>query len=67
MTAGVVSAIAGDLRSAHEGRDRASSGRKAPPFSQCSRTAGFLGLAIDEVAFGIEVIGNGCVDGGELL
>lgn len=50
---------------------RVRAGRCLPhevlPLGQGSRAAGLVGLSIDEVAFGVEVIVDVGMDGGELL
>ena len=47
--------------------DRRGSGHEAAPLGQGGRAERFVGRSIDEVAFGIEVIVDVGMDGGELL
>ena len=47
--------------------DRGSSDHEAAPLGQGGRAERFVGRSIDEVAFGIEVVLDVGVDGGELL
>ena len=44
-----------------------TSGHKRLPLGQGSRAAKLVGLAVDEVAFGIEVVVQGRVNRGEFL
>lgn len=44
-----------------------ASGREVLPLGQGGRAAGFVGLAIDEVAFRIEFIAQGGMNRGEFL
>ncbi len=43
------------------------SGHERLRLGQRGRTAITLGLTVDEMAFGIEMVGNGCMDRGEFL
>jgi hypothetical protein len=43
------------------------SGRKGLPLGECGRSAIFVCLPVNEVAFGIEVIVQGCMDRREFL
>ena len=44
-----------------------NSGHKGLPLGKGSRAARFEGLSIDEVAFGVEMVMQGGMDGGEFL
>ena len=55
LSAGLVSAVTANLCWPYEGADPAASDRNAPPFGQGGRSAGLVGLAIDEMTFGIEM------------
>jgi len=52
LSAGLVSAVTANLCWPYEGADPAASDRNAPPFGQGGRSAGLVGLAIDEMTFG---------------
>ena len=48
-------------------RNMLASGSKALPLSEGGRAQGLVGLAVDEVALGLKVVGDRGVDRGEFL
>ena len=64
---GAVSRMRTRLRWAQLSQNGLTSGGEILPFGQRDRAEGLVGLAVDEVALGLKVVGDRGVDRGEFL